>query len=357
MEKYMSFKNLNLRLSDLDNCINEYCKEQNVRYILKNDSSSKKDYEILRSGQEPAKLTVHLNNKGTTTLQYSQGKNPELSLQIAEYIRSKLCDLEISSLNMAIAGIDEVLIELIKERIEEVRESNNIIIKEIEINGGIRLILESQVYQDKLTISYYRNTKRIQIQGKPLSCYKEVAYALTPELDLETLSKILYKKDEADCNIIRPEMAVESVKNNLPHAYDKLPRFIQNLLVSSNCIKSASPELLEYSLLTYAELRSLEGVIKTHFLENGIAQQPRHLGEMFDLDDNKKATGISKNYKSLYSGKKLDEALNAYSYYYKRRHSLFHIEQFAESTSTVPTLEGAINICNKVYRLIEDIYN
>ena len=117
MEKYMSFKNLNLRLSDLDNCISEYCKEQNIRYELKNQSSSKKYYEISRSGQEPARLTVYLNNKGTTTLQHSQGKNPKLSLQVAEHIRNKLCELEISSLNMAIAGIDETLIEFIKERI------------------------------------------------------------------------------------------------------------------------------------------------------------------------------------------------------------------------------------------------
>ncbi|WP_296175323.1 type II toxin-antitoxin system RnlA family toxin [Psychrobacter sp. UBA2769] len=353
----MSFKNLNLRLSDLDSCISEYCKEQNIRYELKNQSTSKKYYEISRSGQEPAKLTVHLNNKGTTTLQHSQGKNPELSLQVAEHIRSKLCELEISSLNMAIAGIDETLIVLIREQIEAVRESNNIIIKEIEINGGVQLVLESQFYQDKLTISYYKNTKRLQIQGKPLSCYKEVAYALTTELDLDTLSRILYKKDEADGNTIRPEMAIESVKNNLPHAYDKLPKLIQDLLVSSNCIKSASPELLEYSLLTYAELRSLEGVIKTHLSENGIVQQPRNVGEIFKLDNRKKAIGLSENYENLYSGNKMSEVLKAYSYYYQRRHSLFHIEQFAESTSTVTTLDGAINICNKVYNLIEDIYN
>lgn len=75
-------------------------------------------------------LTLHLSKKGTTTLQYNQGKNPELSLQVAEHIRRKLCDLEISILNMSIAGIDETLIEFMKERIEEVRESNNITIEE-----------------------------------------------------------------------------------------------------------------------------------------------------------------------------------------------------------------------------------
>ncbi len=353
----MSFKDLNLRLSDLDSCMDEYCEEQNIKYKLKNQTSSKKNYEILRPGQEPAMLTLHLSKKGTTTLQYNQGKNPELSLQVAEHIRRKLCDLEISILNMSIAGIDETLIEFMKERIEEVRESNNITIEEKNINGGIQLVLESQVYKDKLTISYYNNTKKLQIQGRPLSCYKEVAYALTLQLDLETLSKVLYKKDEADCNIIRPEMAVELVKSRLPNAYDKLPKLIQNLLVSSNCIRSASPDLTEYSLLTYAELRSLEGVIKTHLSENGIVQQPRHLGEVFELNKGKKAIGLSENYKSLHSGEKLNEVLNAYSYYYKRRHSLFHIEQFADSTLTVSTLEGAINICNKVYELIEDIYS
>ena len=357
MEKYMSFKNLNLRLSDLDSCISEYCKEQDIRYELKNQSSSKKYYEISRSGQEPARLTVHLNNKGTTTLQYSQGKNPELSLQIAEHIRNKLCELEISSLNIGIGGIAITLIVIIKERIEEVRASNDISIEETDINGVIRLILDSQTYKDKLTLTYHKKTQKLQIQGRPLSCYNEVAYALTTELDPETLSKILYKKDEDDQNIIRPEMAEELVKLKLPNAFDQLPKLIQDLLISSNCIKSASPRLSEYSLLTYAELRSLEGVIKRHFLENGIVQQPRNVGEMFDLDKSKKAIGLSESYESSYSGNKLNEVLKAYSYYYQRRHSLFHIEHFTEATSTISTLEGAINICNKVYELIEDIYS
>lgn len=353
----MSFKNLNLKLSELGICIEECCKEKNLKYELKSESSSRKDYEIYRSGQDPARLTVHINKKGTTTLQYSQGKNPELSLQVAEYIRSKLCELEISILNMAIAGIDKTLIDLIKERIEEVKETNNIIIEETEINGGTRLVLESRVYQDKLTISYYKKSKKLQIQGRPLSCYNEVAYALTAQLDPETLSQVLYKKDEADRSIIRPEMATELVKSKLPHAYDQLPEFIRKLLVSSNCIKSASPVLPEYSLLTYAELRSLEGVVKNYLADNGIVNQPRHLGEVFKLDKQKKAIGLNEGYETMHSGKKLNEILGAYSYYYERRHSLFHVEQFADSTSTVSTLEGAINICNKVYRLIEDIYN
>lgn len=357
MENYMSFKDLNLRISDLDGCIKKYCEGQNLSYKLKDQSELRKDYEILRPGQNPAKLIVYLTKKGTTTLQYSQGRNTELSLQVAKYIRSQLCEIEISSLNMSIAGIDETLIELIKERIEEVKESNYIVIKEAETNISVQLALESQVYKDKLTLTYYKNTKRLQIQGRPLSCYNEVAYALTAQLDPETLGKILYKKDEDDHSIIRPEMAIELVRVKLPYAYDQLPKFIQNLLVSSNCIKSASPDLTEYSLLTYSELRSLEGVIKTYFSENGIVQQPRHLVEMFVLNKRKKAIGLSEGYKSLHSGKKLDEALNAYSYYYERRHSLFHVEQFADSTSTVSTLEGAINICNKVYELIEDIYS
>lgn len=357
MENFMSFKDLNLRMSDLDQCIEKYCKEQNIRYELKSESNSQKNYEIMRSGQEPAKLTVYLTKKGTTTLQYSQGKNPELSLQVAQHILAQLCELEISSLNMSMAGIDETLIELIKERIEEVRGSNNIVIKEIETNTSVQLTLESQAYKDKLTLTYYKSTKRLQIQGRPLSCYNEVAYALTAQLDPETLSKILYKKDEDDHNIIRPEMAVALVKVNLPHAYDKLPELIQKLLVSSNCIKAASPVLPEYSLLTYAELRSLEGVIKNHLKDSGIVTVPKNVGEVFELNRYKKATGLKEDYKSLYSGSKLDEVLKAYSYYYQRRHSLFHIEQFTEATLTISTLEGAINICNKVYELIENIYN
>lgn len=357
MKSSASFKKLNLEVSKLDSCINTYCEKNKLNYELKSSSESRKDYEITKVGQEPAKLIVHITKDGTTTLQYNQGKNTELGLEVANHIHSTLCESGVAVMNMTIAGIDEAIIDIIKERIEEVKESNNIKIEENVVGKNLILTLCSKTYRDKLKLSYYKSSKRLHIQGRPLSCYNEVAYALTSELDSETLSKILYKKDELDSALTRPEVSKDLIQSKLPNSFSKLPELIVDLLVSSNCVRSASPVLPEYSLLVYAELRSLEGVIKDHLLKNGVIVQPRHVGEMFVLDKMKIATSLSDDYKNKYKGNKTSELLNAYSYYYKRRHSLFHVEQLVSSTPSINTLEGAINICNKVYELIEDIYS
>lgn len=47
-------------------------------------------------------------------------------------------------------------------------------------------------------------------------------------------------------------------------------KLIGKILVSGQCIKASSPELTDYSLLTYSELRALEGIIKNELVMNEV---------------------------------------------------------------------------------------
>lgn len=109
-------------------------------------------------------------------------------------------------------------------------------------------------------------------------------------------------------------------------------------------------------MLTYCELRALEGVIKAKFLENGIVDIPNNIGELFNCT----ATPITLNTDILIKHAKLNDICSsleeAYAYYRQRRHSLFHMEGFTEATAKVNSLQEALNIGDKVYALIENLY-
>ena len=142
----------------------------------------------------------------------------------------------------------------------------------------------------------------------------------------------------------------------LPKSYDKLPKLIKNILISSYCVKAASPDLPEYSMLTYCELRALEGVIKKKFTECEIAEIPNNVGELFDFSYGKVTLNadLLQNYSKLNTMQRSFE--QAYAYYRERRHSLFHMEGFIEATAQVTSLQEALNIGDKVYTLIENFY-
>lgn len=351
------FKDLNLDREQLESCLRQFCQSrQATPELVDNESSSKIIYKIIKAGIEPARIVFHLKTNGTTTIQVTEGKNKELNIEVAEYIRSHLCQNEISSLNMSISGINDSIIDLILDEIESIREKNDVIVESKQIDGGTLYQLKSSTFNDQLNISFYPSKNRLLIQGRPLSCYKIVAYALSTEIDTDTLAKILYKKDELDKVIVRTEISEDLLRIKLCKSYDKLPDLIRNLLVSSYCVKAASPHLLEYSMLTYCELKALEGVIKAKFLENGIVEIPNNIGELFNCT----ATPITLNTDILIKHTKLNGIRSsleqAYTYYRQRRHSLFHMEGFTEATAKVNSLQEALNIGDKVYALIENLY-
>lgn len=117
------FKDLNLDREQLESCLRQFCQSrQATPELVDNESSSKIIYKIIKAGIEPARIVFHLKTNGTTTIQVTEGKNKELNIEVAEYIRLHLCQNEISSLNMSISGINDSIIDLILDEIESIRE-------------------------------------------------------------------------------------------------------------------------------------------------------------------------------------------------------------------------------------------
>lgn len=153
------------------------------------------------AGAEFAKVDLHLKNTGTTTIQWKLGKNQPLGEQLAVYLKGTIDPAELEHVNYSLQGITTDAFEPI---LDCVTESDDIEIEATRDEDQCKQVtLKSIAHQDKLKLTHHRGTRRLQIQGKPLSCYRRIIFLLTDLLDLKGLEKVLYRKDDSSAEIVR----------------------------------------------------------------------------------------------------------------------------------------------------------
>lgn len=350
------YKDLNINRSKVIETMRSFLDDRSMKLYPADDIPSNfiNTFQISfgATGIEPAMLKLHANKNGTTTLQYKLGKNQELGKELAAFIKSKLYS-EIGQVNMVIAGFSEDDFQLV---LGEIGIEEKI---DIENTSDKKIVLSSE-FGDRLVLTYHLTTSKLQIQGRPLFCYECLAYVLSDILRGDALTQVLYKKDSTDRIVARPEVAEFTLRASLPNSLDQLPDKIKSLLVSGQCVKSSSPDLEDYSLLTYSELKGLEGVIKHQLFINKVSfddesiEKSLGLGGFFDINNSK--VTLKEKYAEEYKGANVSDICEAYKYYRLTRHSLFHMEYFSPASRSIDSLNDALKICTKVYSLIEKIY-
>lgn len=351
------YKELNLNRASLDACIHQYICDNGLTLDGEIQvASGKKRVVFGAAGSEFAMVDLHLNNSGTTTIQWKAGKNQPLGEKLAIFLKGTIDPAEFETVNYSLSGI---VSESINAIIQILGESDDFEITISRDDGNSKVVaIKSLAYQDHLTVTHHKNTKRLQIQGKPLSCYRNLIYLLTDLLDLKGLEQVLYKKDDSSAEIVRKEMAEDYLKVFFGDNFELLPVAIKKLIISGCCVKLASPVLPDYCLLLYPDLRALEGVIKQVMFEAGIhvSDSENGFGDYFD----RKGSGVfvlKSDYEANMSSAGLVAALGAgYSFYNKHRHTLFHMEDFANASRLIDTLEKAISLSKDAYRLMNGLY-
>ncbi|BAW80378.1 RNAase [Candidatus Nitrosoglobus terrae] len=304
------------------------------------------------AGAEFATVDLHLNGTGTTTVQWKIGKNQPVGEQLAVYLKATINPAEFKNLNYSLKGIT---VDSFDSILDLLKESGDIEINTLR-NEAVckRVSLKSIAYQDSLTLTHHRSTRVLQIQGKPLSCYRRVIFMLIDLLDLKGLEQVLYCKDDSSAEIVREEMAEDYLKGFFHRSYVHLPEAVKKLLISGCCIKLAAPKLPDYCLLLYPDLRSLEGVLKqemTHYMrsvENGF-------GDFFDVKDG--ACTLKPEHAEAVGHTKMVDAFNTgYSFFRKHRHTIFHMEEFPDGSRMIDTLDKAIGLSKDAYTAIDRLY-
>lgn len=109
----------------------------------------------------------------------------------------------------------------------------------IDQENDIRKVFKitSIQHQDKITVTHFKTTNLLSIQGKPLFSYRRLIYLLSELLDLAGLQTVLSRTEENTAQIVRAELAQDYLKNQLADAFEYLSTTIKALLVSGCCVK------------------------------------------------------------------------------------------------------------------------
>lgn len=350
------YKDLNLNREALDANIQRFL-ELNGHQLdgqIQNPAG-KKRVVFGSAGAEFAMVDLHLNNTGTTTIQWKLGKNQPLGETLAVFLKGTIDPAEFENVNYSLKGITTDSFEPILDCVTESDDIEINVLRDEELCKQVTL--KSVAHQDQLTLTHHRSTRVLQIQGKPLSCYRRVIFMLTDLLDLKGLEQVLYRKDDSSAEIVRTEMAEDYLKNLFPTTFDSLPEKIRRLLISGCCIKLASPKLPDYCLLLYPDLRALEGALKALLSDYGmsVAQEDNKIGTFFD--NNKGICTLKQEHSAQVPNAKIVDALNkGYSFYIKHRHTLFHMEEFTGASSMIDSLERAVGLSKDAYAAINSLY-
>ncbi len=350
------FKDLNLNREQIDDYVRAFVEERGLTLDggkLKDQAKGKR-VEFGKAGSNYAMVDLHLNKDGTTTIQWKLGKNQPLGKELADYLKATIDPNEFEQVNLSLKGI---VSDDIQPILDQVCEADDIECESLQDNDQkLQVAICNTAHQDRLVITHHRGTRTLQIQGKPLSCYRRIVYLLSELLDLGGLEQVICRKDDGVAEIVRKEMAEDYLKKFFERSYESLPELVRKLLLSGCCVKLAAPQLPEYSMLVYPDLRALEGVLKEELIgyNMSVADAKNGFGDFFEKA--KEGFELKQNFSDAVAHVGMVKAFNeAYSFFSKHRNGLFHMEEFADGSRTVDTLDKAIGLSKEAYRVIDGL--
>ncbi|MBE9009274.1 type II toxin-antitoxin system RnlA family toxin [Pseudanabaenaceae cyanobacterium LEGE 13415] len=358
------FKELNLDRTRLKDCIEEFWKDNNLQggeYSEESDKSHRVKYS-----QDNCQVMVDflfLKN-GTTTIKTKTGKHPDKGEQLAAYLKNKLVGDSRKSISVSIKDIQQddfdLLVEFLQELTNEDSEVPAVSVVVSSDDAVKKTIKATTQYKDSLTLTHYRTTNTLLIQGKPLHGYYQVSYFLSEFTSLNGFLAIVYKGEEAPTTVDINERDIEiELQALLPNAYSNLGEGILKMLRTSCTLKNTSISLPEYSCYVFPALRALEGVMRRLLFERGYSleyENDNSFGGLFYRDAGGKYIAKS-DFRGKIGDSKICDALGyCYTYFVVQRHTLFHANDFTDSSTFVATKDEATQTIEKIIKTIDTAY-
>ncbi|MCX5982515.1 MAG: type II toxin-antitoxin system RnlA family toxin [Nostocales cyanobacterium LacPavin_0920_SED1_MAG_38_18] len=362
-----SFKDLNLDRKRIKDCIAKYCADNNTQI----DSYSpvgvnnKSHYRVTYKHEDAeVKVDFYFNANGTTTISTKIGKHHEKGELLANFIKDNiLTDLN-ANVTVNTKNIQEEIFRLLLSFLEELIDGDDKakeFLLEKNDNNSIqeRFKVTSLKYQDSLNLTYYKNTKSLLIQGKPLYSYSQVSYFLSAFLDHNGFMEIAYKGSETPNKVnIDTDAINKNLKSLLPHSHDQLDNVIIKMLTTSYTLKDIDIHLPDYSCYVFPALRAIEGVMKNILFQKGFTPENsnQYFYGVFRKEGNRYV--VTEETKSLINDNNAFRALETcYTYYNRQRHELFHVNDFVESSKIIESKDTAYQMIEKIIKIIDDAYS
>lgn len=355
MSEERSYSSLNLNRDVIKPELEKFTQELSLQTRSFDARPGGKGLRIIvgRVGQDDATVDIFYNQDGTSTISYKLGKNQTLGLALAERLYETINPDEFQSVNMTLKGISRLDITSVIEVLSE-DSSKTFHLDCKDMNGSLQWKINCKEDGDSLTVTHHQSLK-LQIQGRPLTCYRKLVYLLTDILDLAGLELVLSRQEDNATVLVRKEVAAEYLKTALPNSFQNLPGITRDLLVSGQCVKLAGPSMPEYSMLLFPELRSLEGAIKSKLADFGLSPDTHNFGYFFDY------TNPGYELKGSFHGHIADvtvrgELDQAYTFFNKHRHGLFHMDSFEEASRKISTIVQLLSLTNEAYGHVDNLY-
>jgi hypothetical protein len=359
----MSFKGLNIDREFINSHVSDFVSQNELVLVSNNivDGGLKQRLLFRQDDANDTLIELLFKVNGTTTIHYKLGKNQKQGESFAQYLYKTIDASEFESVNFSLRNLCADDVDSVIETLSECLSDNGaaefkIEVEDVEIQKCFRI--SSVHFQDSLVVTHYKTTDCLLIQGRPLYCYRKLTYLLAELLDLSGIQNVIARTDSNIASVASIDDAKEYLKGKLVESYDVLPVIIKDLLVSSCCVKLSSPTLPEYSMLLFPDLRALEGALKVKLVGYGLYADDEDYGIGTFFDISKNVISLDKKYHDkITDGEKMIQYLESgYTFLRTHRNSLFHMNDFVESSRKIDTLDKALSLSDDSYIVINDLF-
>ena len=346
----MSFKKLNIDRNKIDAAIQEWAGlDEKIEPIKKGNGYH---YFVPRENEE-ALLIIYFKNDGTCTINPAAGKYPELSKQLAEYIKDNCLITKRKNFSLTFRNVSaddfSLLIEFLTDELgAKIIDDNQ--------SDARRLILLKGPFKDEITIAYYSN-QTVLVQGKPLNLYVEIKLFFYELLSFE---QVVQTEAETYAINIKTDDIRNELKSYLPTAFFFLDDKIIKIITPSLSLMKLEIELEDYSSFAFPALRGLEGYIRQllHLKgnEDGV-KNVNKIGALFKENANKVSYLMDFAKLDIQCDETCQALERAYNLWKSKRHPYFHINRHVQMTPIIWKKEDAEAILNDTLVLIEETYS
>ena len=335
----MPFRNLNLKQELFDDVLNSF---PNITNLEKNIKGTTTQYKIFLNSKIIL-LNVYFKADGTTTIMYKTGKEQDIGLEIATFLKEELLISDLKTVSFSLKSISDENFNILLEYLQE----QDIKIDSESKPSGSKYTLES-VYNDKFTITRYNNNNTL-FQGKPLYIFSEIKIFLSDILNIEQIIDVenaIYKIN-IDPTDIRDELAI-----TLNQSSSYLCETTKKMLTSALVFNKLDVELEDYTAFAFPALRAMESYIKKQLKDEGI-----NIGDKFhQFTKISSSYVLTDEYRSQINCMHKERSIETcYNYYHVNRHTLFHTPAIGAVARVLNKDEASV-IINKVFEIIERTY-
>ncbi len=341
----MAFKKLNVNRDKILGAIQECCPDAKIEGPTEQGAAT--IFIVTDGNEKPATLNFYFRTDGLTTIHPGVGKNQQLSRKIASFIHDSCLISERKDVVLSMKGIPKNIHELLLEYLPAECEATVVGPEQKEYSVQHKV---SGHQNDTITINYYpkNGSGSLLIQGRPLHLYCEIIEFIAEIHGYDEFLAAIIKEFHVP---VTPADIDDEMKDFLPTAHTFLSKRVRAILSPALVLRKVDVPVEDYSCFAFPALRGLEGYIWQLFLRGKKMVKRDRLSKQFTADQPPQLVpGVKYELKNDLLCAAIEEA---YDYYRRQRHGLFHVDATPETTRIIEDRKAADSIVADVLELVE----